>query len=198
MNYLAESMNDLDIKKIQTGDEEASRKFFDAVYPMIWRKVYYTIKNRNEAEDLTQDIFLKIFTNLSKFQVDKGVVAFWRWCMAIAKNAVYDYLRQQKLKGTDLLEDIYESGYENEIDQFLSPESDVVEKETIHLLQEAMQKLGEREREILLLYGFEGLTHKEIAESLGITVSASRKGYHRAIRQLRAIVEQIEPEVSTS
>ena len=181
MTHLAESMNDLDIKKIQARDEGALRKFFDAVYPMIQRRVFYYIKSSDEAEELTQDILMSIFRSLSEIRGDKGIY-LWRWCEAIARNVIFDYLRRKSLRGIDL----------REMDLFL--ESDVDEEtRRMHLLQEVMQKLEEKERHILELR-LEGMTYKEIAESLGITERALRRRYGRAIQKLRKIIEQIEQE----
>lgn len=162
-----------------------NRKSQQVVYQMFYGKMLpvcmrYT-RNAEEAKDVLQDGFLKVFTNIGKYDF-KG--SFEGWVRRIIVNTAIDFFRKSKkdflLLGKDQsIEDYTEVVEEEEEEDYEFKASQVIE---------AMQKLSPAYRTIFNLYVFENLTHKEIAEKLGINVGTSKSNFAKAKRNLKKIL----------
>ena len=123
----------------------------------VFRVCFKYTKNQEEAEDLMQEAFIKIFKNLSKF---KGDSKLFTWIYRVATNVCIDYFRAQKNKRTLSIEDFHEVLQSN-----LSSEGD----DARLTLEKILSNLDENTREIIFLYHFEGLSHQEIGEVMGVS-----------------------------
>ena len=172
------------IKKMKTSDQELIqlylkgredalelliRKYLKPIYGYVFRFV----QNQQDAEDLTQEIFLKMWRNLKKFKKGKS---FKSWLFKIAKNTCFDFLRKKKrdlalnLENLDILADFAPSLIEE------------VEKENlIEKLKKEIEKLPYKMKEIMLFYYEIGLNFREIAEILEEPINTVKSRHQRAI-----------------
>lgn len=168
---------------------------FQGIYNEFQPKIMRFITNmvgEAEAEDLTQEIFIKVSRALPDF---KGESKLSTWLYRIATNAALDRLRspayrqarqQSETLGTD-------EGGGTEIDdrniwtgeKIPIPETQIVRKEMSACVQEYIHELPESYRTVLVLSEFEGLVNQEIAEVLGITIGTVKIRLHRARERLK-------------
>ena len=148
-------------------------------------------KNKDEAEDILQEGFIKVFSNLKKF---RGEGSFEGWIKRIMVNtAINHYQRNLKHYFHNQLEDIQEAIGEFNDEDF-HPDDNISRKKLLSLIQE----LPEGYRFVFNLYVFEDYSHKEIAETLNISVNTSKTQLFKARKWLMKRVENLNIENTTS
>ncbi len=172
-------------------DELEFQKVHETFRPRIHR--YLTrLVGENEAEDLTQEVFVKVAQALENF---RGESTLSTWLYRIATNAALDRLRSpsfQRIAQIELPVDSIETG-EAEIedrdvwtgDKTPSVEQQLVRKEMNECIRDFIEKLPETYRTVLVLSELEGLRNKEIAEILGVTLDTVKIRLHRAREKLK-------------
>ena len=132
-------------------------------------------KDRDTAEDLTQEAFVQAWRKISSFRGDS---AFGSWLYRIATNTTLSYLRKHKPFRNSLdIEDIPEPGYRETNDEQIGLES-------------AIAGLPDGARAVFVLYSLEGYTHNEISGLLGIAQGSSKAQLHRARQLLKQYLSQ--------
>ncbi len=142
----------------------------------IYRYIYFRISEAVEAEDLTEEVFVRAWEALPQYQ--HGKHPFKSWLYRIAHNLVIDHHRKQRPVSVPDL-DLYDHQ-----DGAPSHEEQLVRKQDAALLANALQQLGEEEQQVLLLRFVEGLSHREVAEVIGKSEGACRVIQHRALATL--------------
>jgi RNA polymerase sigma-70 factor, ECF subfamily len=153
--------------------------------PIIYRFLLASLRDRDLAETLTQECFLKAFRNRSSF---RGESAIRTWLMRIAINLQKDYWRDRRLRfwreaQANAVE--VESASDNLASQERSPEAIAVAREQAALIWEAIQILSMRERSIFRLRFVEDLQLGEIGQCTGLTVGAVKVYLARAVAKIR-------------
>jgi RNA polymerase sigma-70 factor (ECF subfamily) len=172
------------VARSRNGDREAFatlvRKYQSKVLTLATR----ILDNRSEAEDMAQDIFVKIFQSLHDF---RGASRFSTWLYRITVNHCLNHLRrrtrqQQTLVMTEPAEWTQESPASN-------PFRTLEQKERWALVQAKLQELSLEHRTIILLRDFEGLSYDEIADVLQLESGTVKSRLHRARMELKALLE---------
>jgi RNA polymerase sigma-70 factor (ECF subfamily) len=172
------------VARCRNGDREAFatlvRKYQSKVLTLATR----ILDNRTEAEDIAQDIFVKIFQSLQDF---RGASRFSTWIYRITVNHCLNHLRrrtrqQQTLVMTEPVEWRQESPASN-------PYKTLEQKERWALVQAKLQELSVEHRTIILLRDFEGLPYDEIADVLQLESGTVKSRLHRARMELKALLE---------
>jgi RNA polymerase sigma-70 factor, ECF subfamily len=156
------------------GDLKAFEKIYDIFLTRIYRYVYYHIKDKMEAEDLTQQIFMKMSTAIDKYEQRDQI--FSSWVFRIAHNHMIDYYRN--------------ATKENEIKQQIVVESEDPEKKVEDRLRQeeimqAISGLTDLQKEVIILKFIEGLDNHRIAEMIGKNEGAIRIAQMRGLMALR-------------
>ena len=141
---------------------------YEAYRGRVFNTAYRMLSNRADAEDVTQDVFVKVFKKLGSFRGDSAVST---WIYRIAVNACLDFRRRRRLRQTVSLEDGLEVGS--------TPMS------VARLIESALPRMADGYRQVFVLHDIQGLKHDEIAKILGITDGASKSQLHRARAFLR-------------
>ncbi len=144
--------------------------------------VYSLCHSMEAAEDITQEVFVKAILSLSDHHEN-----FRAWLYMVARNLTYNYSRKNKNKAKAVEELKQGSAFEADISE------KVVMKEQYKELYEAIGKLNENYREILILQYFGNMQLKEVAEVLGISHGNARALAHRARSKLKQLVEENQP-----
>jgi RNA polymerase sigma-70 factor (ECF subfamily) len=172
-------MNDRDlVTKIINGEQNALKQLFEQYQHLVYNICYRMTGNREEAEDITQDVFIKIFHAIGKFRGDAKLSS---WIYRIALNTCLKRERRKKLENWISLEFLFQ---EKEQLHPASPEEppeqqiEIAEKEQI--VQQAIQSLPERQKTALILYRYENLSYTEIAQVMKISLSSVESLLHRA------------------
>ena len=154
----------------------------------VYATIYHMTFNREDADDLTQETFIKAYRSLKSF---KGDSAFYTWIYRIAVNKTINFLKQRRRKFTHL--SLNESDPADEGRgigrQFVSehtPRRGVQLKELQDKLNEALQKLSEIHRLVVTLHDIQGMPHDEIGKIMDCNTGTVRSRLFYARRQLQA------------
>lgn len=156
------------------GDRNAQSLIYKKCWSIIYPSVYLILRNREEAEDVMQDGFIKGFNKLNDL---KESAKFIGWQKSICIREALDRIRRRKDFHVFLPEIKDTSESTSDYDH----ENDV----TVEQVKASMRKLSEGAQLIIQLFVIEGMTHAQIAEQLGIEHSACRTQYSRALAKLR-------------
>ncbi|WP_406685849.1 RNA polymerase sigma factor [Rossellomorea vietnamensis] len=153
--------------------EELYEKFFHDVYQYL---LYFT-NNSSEAEDLTQDTFMRVFKSYQSF---KNRSSMKTWIISIAKRTAIDHYRKKKL--ISLLPDVLLNIRKSEDGL---PEEEMEKNEEWEMVQAALSKLKPDYRNVVILRGLREYSVKETAEILDWKPSKVKVDYHRALNLLK-------------
>lgn len=168
------------------GDTDALALLIERNLKLVYRYAFRLARDAEDAEDITQETFVKLWRNIEKFDVNKS---FRTWLLGIAHNTAIDLLRKRRA--------FVFSDFDNETGDFsetivdtapLPPE--IFERaEKKKLLDDALGQLSPTSREILALYYEEALTFNEIGTILNKPLNTIKSQHRRAMVALRKILE---------
>jgi len=165
------------VRRAQQNNSEAFTQIYDAYFDKIYRYLAVRIRNETEAEDMTQQVFMKVLQSISSYK-SKGL-PFSSWIFRIAHNQMVDYFRQQNKKSTVDIEGL-QLPYEGEDTQHrMEREVDIEE------LKKATQKLTQAQQEVLSLRFTSELSITECAKTMGKSEGAIKALQHSAVLALR-------------
>jgi RNA polymerase sigma-70 factor (ECF subfamily) len=176
--------------------KKGSLEAFDTLTIMFRERLYSVIYNmtlnHDDAADLTQDAFVKAFRSLSKF---KEKSSFFTWIYRIGVNLTLTYLKKRKARKFFSFDYFMTEGLSSkETEKFSSKESNSVRttllNELHEKLNEALLRLSDKHRTIVVLYEIDGLSHREIASIMKCTEGTVRSRLHYAKLQLQSFLSE--------
>lgn len=177
------------VERSQNGDTAA----FDALVlkftPRLYTLIYNMTANREDTNDLLQDVFARAYRSLKRFRGDSG---FQTWIHSIAVNMTINFLKSRGRRRVMSLDDM-DSGASTDPEFLeLTATSDPVREAGLNELQqqlnEALQKLPDTQRAVVTMFDIQGLPHGEIASIMGVSEGTVRSRLHYAHRQLQALL----------
>lgn len=176
------------IEQLKKGDEAAFRSIVEQWQDMVYNTILGIVQNETEAEDLAQDVFIKVFEKISSF---KGDSKFSTWLYRIATTTALDHLRSKKRKKRfGFLQSISGDGGESvQVPDFHHPGVNLDNKERAAVLFKAIEALPENQKAAYTLHKLEGLSYRDVSEVLNTTVSAVESLMSRANQNLRKELE---------
>lgn len=177
------------IDKILQGETNSFAVLVDRYKDMIFTLALKMIKNREEAEEVAQDTFIKIYNSLSKF---KGDSKFSTWIYKIAYNTCLDRLKKNKKEDLNISIDEFSAHLIKTMDNALSALEDKERKQTI---QNCLNSLPGEENFLLTLFYFEDQSLEEIGKIMNINANNVKVKLFRSRQKLAVILrQQLEPE----
>ena len=177
------------IEQLKQGDETAFKTIVEQWKDMVYNTILGIVQNETEAEDLAQDVFIKVFEKISTF---KGDSKFSTWLYRIATTTALDHLRSKKRKKRfGFLQSLGGGNDEKEsIPDFNHPGVSLDNKERAAVLFKAIESLPENQKTAYTLHKLEGLSYRDVSEVLNTTVSAVESLMSRANQNLRKELEE--------
>ena len=170
------------ISEYLEGDESAFEKLIDLHMNSIYKFVYGFLGNSKDSEDVTQEIFLKVWKNIKRYD---SKFPFKSWLFKIAKNTVFDFLREKKSSRVDFNDDLLL----DVPDEKDFPEL-VVKKTESEKLKKKMELLPYKYRVILTLHFIEDLPFKDISDILSEPFETVKTRLRRGVVQLRSYFDK--------
>jgi RNA polymerase sigma-70 factor (ECF subfamily) len=156
----------------------------------IFSVIYNMTSNREDASDLTQETFIKAFQAIGRF---KGKSSFFTWIYRIAINHTMTFLKKRNRRRFISYEKIDEEVSRTEIFEHLTAKSrsekGVLVSELQEKLNDALQKLSDKHRTVVILHEIQGLEHAEIAEITKVSIGTVRSRLHYAKQQLQSYLQ---------
>lgn len=168
------------IKNAQTGDKNAYGELYKQYYARIYRYCRLNLYNQHTADDVCQEVFIRAWKALPKFTLKDGGT-FQAFLFRIARNLIIDLSRKKKEVSIESVGEI--SKEENLIEG-------ITQKENIEKVRNALAKLGEVDRQIIILRYFEEMSHSEVAKIIKIKEGALRVRTIRLLKKLKEIIEK--------
>jgi RNA polymerase sigma-70 factor (ECF subfamily) len=179
------------VARVQAGDVQAFDHLVRKYRERLFSIVYNLSSNREDAADITQEVFIKAFSSIKRF---KGNSAFFTWLYRIGVNTTLSHLKKNRLRRFFSLESIQEDGASAEVLEALAmkhkTEKGALLNELQEKLNEALQKLSPKHRTVVILFEIEGLSHLEIADIMGCSVGTVRSRLHYAKQQLQGFLQE--------
>ncbi len=153
-------------------------KLYNEYFPKIYNYIFYRLMSREDTEELVSEVFIKVATNLERFDSEKA--QFKTWIYRIAQNTLIDFYRTRKPEASLDDENVdWEPSvdFEAQLESITSPKR--------RAIYQALTKLKERERMIIYYRFFEGYTNREIAKLLRMNESTVGTVLNRALKKLK-------------
>jgi RNA polymerase sigma-70 factor (ECF subfamily) len=164
------------VERAKQRDQEAFAQLYEEYFDRIYRYIVFKIGDEMEAEDMTQQVFLKALRSISSFRW-KGV-SFSAWLFRIAHNQVVDYLRRKAKRVAVPLDEAIVSGGDN-------PQKVTEQRADIEQVLAAAKHLTKAQREVISLRFAGDLSVAEVAKAMGRSVGAVKALQHSAVVALR-------------
>lgn len=165
------------VDRIKNGDREAFMKIVAAYQQKIFVLAYSLVRNREDALDLVQEVFLRLYEKVQSYRPGES---FQAWLMQIARNLSIDFLRRSKTRKRDSLD-----GLDLDRADLAADREDPDRFQTGELIRRAVLALPEKQRLVFILHHFDELKYEEIAERLGIALGTVKSLHFKAIQNLR-------------
>ena len=172
------------ISQAKRGEGKAYDKLLNKYRNSVYNLVFRMVRDVQEAEDLTQEAFIKAFNSLAQFNEE---YAFSTWLYKIATNNCIDFFRKRKLQTLSLDKPIQykDSEIQQEIpDTDLNPEKTILAKERSAIIREAIDTLPEKYHSAIVLRHSEEKSYEEIAEILNLPIGTVKARIFRAREML--------------
>jgi RNA polymerase sigma-70 factor (ECF subfamily) len=174
------------VRKARDGSRGAFSQLIDQFHDDIFRMVFYRIRSRPDAEDITQEVFLQAFKNIAQL---KTIAHFKAWLYRIAINRVRDFYRKKRFRS---LVGLFSENEKMEADDFndsddtdSDPLKTTLRKEFWRQVEIAMERLSRMEKEVFTLRFLDHLGIKEIAETLSRSESTVKTHLYRALSKVK-------------
>ncbi len=167
------------VEKFLEGDDDCFESLIRLIASDVVSLAYYYVGNTEDAKDVAQDVFVKLYKKLGGFRRQASVST---WIYRIVANSSIDFLRSKK-RTVALEEGIIQSPQAEE-----DIRSQVEGEDTKGVVREAIDKLPSRQREVIVLKHFEGLKIRQISKVLGCSESSVKTHLFRGLENLKRII----------
>jgi len=166
------------LERIRRGDNDGAAELFERYAPALLRFTDRMLSDRASAEEVTQEVFLKVISRAHQYDGRAGVAS---WLFAIAANACRDRRRRDRRAIVVPLEGLPEPAEKAD-----SHDKRLMDRQQREAVRRALSRLSEEQREALILARYHGMPYAEIALTLGISVGAVKTRIFRAVETLKA------------
>jgi len=175
----------IDIDKIIRGDAKALDNLFRTFYPRLLSFAQSYLRDKAVAENMIQDAFLLLWERRETLRQNSNIRA---WLLTVVKNNILNYIERQKRQAK--IESVYAERMNRELELRIAtlkscdPEY-IFSAEVTEIIQKALASLPEQCRRVITMSRFDGMTNKEVAEKLNITVKGVEYHITNALKKLR-------------
>ena len=175
------------ITRAAGGDPTAFQALVERHRSMVYRVAYQFAGNHHDAEDIAQEVFIKVYRSLDKFRQDAQLTS---WLYRIVMNACIDHRRRQGPVGSAAFGEEAEQTLLNAPEERPGPEARAYAGELGEVLEAEIARLPHGQRIVFIMRHHQGLKLGEIAEALGLAEGTVKRQLHAAIHRLRQTLAQ--------
>jgi RNA polymerase sigma-70 factor (ECF subfamily) len=172
------------ISRCQQGDQEALKEIFDKYHKKVYRIAYGVVRQREEALDIVQEVFIKLFHSIKNF---KGRSHFYTYLYRMVMNTAIDHARKTGKQTISSLDQ--EGSFQPSDDLEKGPERILLQKELEERVKLAMDKLPAEQRAALIFRDVEGLSYREMAEAMGCSIGTVMSRLHYGRKRIQELLE---------
>ncbi|WP_330981691.1 RNA polymerase sigma factor [Pontibacillus halophilus] len=178
-------MNDEELyQRLLNGDKEALEALYDKYEKLLFSMAYRTCQQNEMAEEAVQELFLKLWTRRAKYDSTKG--KFSSWLLTVMRYTAIDLLKKKENQNYTLEDN-------KDYDEYEPSTEDLLEwKERGEMLRKAVQTLSNEQASIVNLFYFKGLTQREIADHLNLSLGTVKGRIRLALKHLKKELGQLK------
>lgn len=169
------------IKKFVKGDKENFNKIILLYQNYVYKVALKILRSKEDAEDLTQEVFIKLYNNLKNFKFKSDLKTY---LYRITVNSAYNYYKKEKRIKSNINP---LSNEDNAFTPTINIDEKIIEEEIINDLSHAISSLPDKYKKVINMKEFKKLTYKKIGKKLDITENAAKIRHHYALKKLKKI-----------
>jgi RNA polymerase sigma-70 factor, ECF subfamily len=188
------------VRRCISGDAAAWEEIVQQYNRRIYNLCYRFTGSANDADDLTQEVFIKIYRTLSSYDVNRG--AFMTWVTTVTRNLLVDHFRKARQERMTESLDTTTSDHEDAMplgdripDEAPSPDSQVQSREAREAVHTALQKLSPELREAVILRDLQDMDYRDIAVSLKVPEGTVKSRINRGRAELARLLQRTYRQV---
>ncbi|MRX71042.1 RNA polymerase sigma factor SigX [Bacillus lacus] len=170
--------------------EKTFHRLYETYHYDIFQYLYYMVKNREQAEDLTQEVYIRVLRAYDKFE---GRSSEKTWILSIARHVAIDWFRKQKTVKQRILEK-FDWEKEQIRDAGPLPDEITMQGEQVAAIYKALDSCTVDQKSVVILRYIQGLSISESAEALSWTESKVKTTQHRALKAIKKCIEEFNTE----
>jgi RNA polymerase sigma-70 factor (ECF subfamily) len=172
------------ISRCQQGDQEALKEIYDKYHQKVYRIAYGVVRQREDALDIVQEVFIKLFRSIKNF---KGRSQFYTYLYRMVMNTAIDHARKA---GKKLISSLDEEGsFEPSDGGEKGPERILLQKELEGRVKLAMDKLPAEQKAAIIFRDVEGLSYQEMAEAMGCSIGTVMSRLHYGRKRMQGLLK---------
>jgi RNA polymerase sigma-70 factor (ECF subfamily) len=175
------------ISRAAGGDSSAFQTLVERHRSMVYRVAYQFAGNHHDAEDIAQDVFIKVFRSLDRFRQDAQLTS---WLYRIIMNACIDHRRRSRFNASAAFGEEAELRMLNAPEETPGPEERAYGGEIGQVLESEIGRLPKGQRLVFVMRHHQGMKLSEIAEALGLAEGTVKRQLHAAVHRLRQALRQ--------
>ena len=171
--------------QLHSGTADALAVLFERYYRLVFSIAFKIVRDRGEAEDVTQNVFLEIYRSVAQFDPEKGTLKVWM--------LQYAYHRAFNRKKYLQTRNFYYQENIDDLDPLVTSDfmaGKYTPAELKRLLQQGLASLDRSQRKVIELASYEGLSMRDIADRTGYSLSNVRHHYYRGLQKLRSFIKR--------
>jgi len=172
------------ISRCQQGDQEALKEIFDKYHKKVYGIAYGVVRQREEALDIVQEVFIKLFRSIKNF---KGRSQFYTYLYRMVMNTAIDHARKAGKQYVSSLDE--EGSFEPSDNIEQGPERVLLQKELEGRVKLAMDKLPAEQKAALIFRDVEGLSYQEMSEAMGCSIGTVMSRLHYGRRRVQELLK---------
>ncbi len=170
------------ISRCQQGDQGALKEIFDQYHKKVYRIAYGVVRQREEALDIVQEVFIKFYRSIRFF---KGQSKFYTYLYRMAMNTSIDHAREMRRAPFSSLDGM--EGFQPSDGVEKRPDSILLHKELEEKVKRVLEKLPNDQRMALIFREIEGLSYQEISETMGCSIGTVMSRLHYARKRIQEL-----------
>jgi RNA polymerase sigma-70 factor (ECF subfamily) len=172
------------ISRCQQGDQDALKEIFEKYHKKVYGIAYGVVRQREEALDIVQEVFIKLFRSIKNF---KGRSQFYTYLYRMVMNTAIDHARKTGKQFVSSLDE--EGSFEPSDNVEQGPERVLLQKELEGRVKLAMDKLPSEQKAALIFRDVEGLSYQEMSEAMGCSIGTVMSRLHYARRRIQELLK---------
>jgi RNA polymerase sigma-70 factor (ECF subfamily) len=167
-------------ERLQRRETQAMADLYDRFGRLAYSVIYNVVRDTGIAEDLLQETFLRIWNRMAGFDAQRG--ALGPWLLTVARNRAIDYIRSAGARNDKNSFELEEREHQS---LFIDAELDLQNRDQSKRIRAALEKLNEKQRRVIELAYYEGLSQSEMAEKMGEPLGSVKTWVRMALKKLR-------------
>lgn len=175
------------ISRIKNRDEQALELFYDKYNKLLFSLVLSIVKRREEAEDVLQELFTKIWEKAHTYNEKQGSV--YSWVVTMSRNKAIDRIRSRRYKSAMKEATDNESPYDHIESEVQNPLDQTILNERAGYVQEALNSIPKEQRQVIMVAYFQGMTQSEISVELDLPLGTVKSRMRDGMMKLKNILQ---------